>query len=121
MKAKLTIKQSRRLIELGVPTEKASGALPNRTFCAAKDYYDVFTITDLLEILPKDEYTTICFRFLASTTDERGNRLKNVWCAEYDSILNGVDRCFYSPELIDALFELVVWCVENGYLKTNEK
>lgn len=96
MKQKLTKEQSQRLIELGVLA---------------------FTIGDLLEVLPKDEYTTICFIFLASTTDERCNRLKNVWCAEYDSVVNSVDRCFYSTELIDALFNLVLWCVENGYIK----
>lgn len=99
MKTSLTKEQHEKLQELGIECVNTND------------------IAFLIELLPKDEYTTSGFRFLASTTDERCNRLKNVWCAEYDSVVNSVDRCFYSTELIDALFDLVVWCVDNGYIK----
>lgn len=126
MKTQLTKEQSQHLIDLGVPKEKASefgiddysSSSPiNGGLIIYGDDYPIFTLTDLLEILPKE----IDLKF----SDERIAHsyfkitvYKNEWIASYE---------FYEPvqgaytvkkeELIDSLYELCVWCLENGYLK----
>ena len=102
MKRNLTKEQSAQLIELGVPREKASAIeqIP--------DYdYPIFTVADLLEILPKEI---------------KGCGVRNVifyptWRVEmafYDR--TGMIPC-KSKELIDALYKLLCWVIEYGYLK----
>lgn len=120
MKTELTAKQSLRLIGLGVPKEKASDkkAVIERKgdgFSTIIGYSPIFKLTDLLEILPKMiewKYgkTPIVITFGSDTSPN-----PNIWFAYYDDILetNG----FSAEELIDVLYELTIWCIENGHLK----
>lgn len=110
MKTELTTKQSQHLIELGVPKEKAS----DKWYFAAVDcYYPIFNLTDLLEILPKElEEDEITYRFRME--DYFGGWL----VGHYNKgIPYYLDKVFTAEELIDALYELVIWCIENGHLK----
>ena len=55
MKQQLTKEQSRKLIELGVPTEKASSSVVEETQGNGCSWtYPVFTTGDLQELLPKE-------------------------------------------------------------------
>lgn len=111
MKTELTTEQSQHLIELGVPANKASmtsNQLHGDPYY--NDYYQcIFTLTDLLEILPKEIGKPYA-------PEDKENLvvfwLDDVWTAAYAMI-----REFYAEELIDALYELTVWCIENGHLK----
>lgn len=112
MKTQLTIEQSERLIELGVSPERASmressvaygnGA---RGIMKAPET-PIFTLADLLDILPKE---------INRERIEIGYDCDG-WYGEYNNLtLRG--SCSFAPELIDALYSLLLWCLEKGYVK----
>lgn len=103
MKTQLTKEQSAHLINLGVPKEKASEFDHD---CRV----DVFSLTDLLEILPKEiEYQDLKYQIRIEWDEE--------WYADYvEDGYSGVITA-KAEELIDALYELCVWCLESKYLK----
>lgn len=122
MKTKLTPEQSQRLIELGVDPSKAS---------EVKEFDDelsqwthrgnpIFTLSDIISLLPKeiDGYPLLIFskRFFEETDE-----VDEGWTVLYtnnDLTAAFGDKGIYSTtELIDALFELLVWCVTNKHLK----
>lgn len=103
MKRELTIEQSRTLIERGVPAEKAS---------VSKMQGLVFDFCDLLELLPKEIHME----------DEYTYKLDIGFCY--------ADYCYYhyedryqlnrnneSDELIDCLFKLLIWVIDNEHIK----
>lgn len=141
MKTTLTIEESGRLIELGVDPKMASmvswkqtenwqrkSVLDNKEHLQLKpfrpmvmgferfDCKDIFTLTDLLSILPKE----IDGYHLTIEASEKGY---DVGYELYDSF---EDRTFFmgsqatTPELIDALYQLLIWCLEQGYCKCGE-
>lgn len=109
MKTELTTEQSQHLIELGVPKAKANEVIfnPNND-----DYDFVFKLTDLLEILPKE---------IDGLNDITIQHTLHGWhcgyghCAEYNGFFLATQYC--KDELIDSLYELLCWCIENGHLK----
>jgi hypothetical protein len=102
-KDRLTIEQSARLIELGVDARKAHES----------DIYgrkSIFTLADLLSLLPKEiedennipyhlniDYPYLIGGVSARYLDEDGDSLTGVLC----------------PELIDALYELLIYILQN--------
>lgn len=112
MDKQLTRQQRDKLFELGVPKEAASVS----TFYINnyREYWYYFTVTDLLEILPKE-----------ITVKENNHKTKldisvidGLWCAAHKYIgFGGSVEYKKSKELIDALYELLVWAIEAGYLK----
>lgn len=115
MKTKLTTEQSAHLIELGVPREKASLILPIASYeiedILVTNGKPIFTLTNLLEILPKDIYTDRDYPFRIESWFVE---CAVVWDIQYVGI---AESFIQNKELIDALYELVVWCIENGHLK----
>lgn len=109
MKDTLTKEQSRHLIELGVPREKAS---KDRISTVEMNVYSIFTLTDLLEILPKEIGG---HGFMIIYHNENDDIYPNNYVVTYDNLL-GSDAGI-AEELIDALYELAVFCLENGHLK----
>ena len=119
MKTQLTAEQSAKLIELGVSSLRAS---------EIKEYDDevsrwthrgdpIFTLIDILNILPKEikrsNYNSYTFSIVADN---------HYWNVEYrywrgDYAENDTLALFESEELIDALYSLLVWCLEKGYVK----
>lgn len=117
MKTELTIEESAHLIELGVDPKLAS---------EIKEFDDevsqwthrgapIFTLTDILTILPKE------IGDVDNWLDITGDHVD--WTVEYeytcyDGQVDAFDNsCFYSPELIDALYQLLCWTIEKGYYK----
>lgn len=118
MKTQLTKEQSQHLIDLGVPKEKAS----IRHIELTLEEYQVFNLTDLLGILPKEiEYKEEIFSLMCPIDITYGidtSEDPNVWVASYDDYgETGFESQFCHKELIDSLYELCVWTIENGYLK----
>ena len=133
MKTQLTIEESARLIELGVDAKLASmvswkqtedwqrkSVLDNKEHLTLKpfrpvvmgferfDCKDIFTLTDILSILPKE-------------IDERNLSMEHEsefkqWCVGYNLL-----HLESAPELIEALNQLAIWSLENGHLKTEKK
>ena len=132
MKTTLTVEESQRLIELGVDPKMAKGVCLdfNGTYAYISgeetktvvdwvnmEYYTeqpvIFTLTDLLSILPKeiDGYelnmsANKCEYFVSyilwDTMDE-GDYIKDILSFKQ----------FSAPELIDALNQLLIWCLEQ--------
>lgn len=99
MKTKLTLEQSARLIELGVPQSNASGIETYRP-CEGRP---IFTLADMLELLPKTLNDECCLNIYTYGHD---------WIAYY-----GGHKTKRAPELIDALNELLVWCIDNKHIE----
>lgn len=123
MKDRLTPEQSQRLIELGVDPHTASKShivckepylgAPNR-FCNDVKA-PIFNLADVISLLPKEMYSAerdIFYRL----NIEMGKFSSSVGYKHY-----GYPRNFgptkTAPELIDALFELLVWCITNKYVE----
>ena len=123
MKTQLTAEESAKLIELGVSPERAS-------MCESSVAYGngargimkapeapVFTLADILDILPKE--------FNVSEPSARlqvYNHPAEYWIASYVTYDVGTLTyqipCSAEKELIDALYSLLVWRLEKGYIKT---
>ena len=112
MKTTLTVEESQRLIELGVDPKMAS----RETFIFDK----IFTLYDLLSILPKeiDGYelnmsANKCEYFVSYIlwdTMDGGDYIKDILSFKQ----------FSAPELIDALNQLLIWCLEQKIIKRKE-
>lgn len=134
MKTTLTIEESARLIELGVDAKLASSygyKDTGKIECGIElppEFHLVFRLEDLLSILLKeikiDGYPyRISIYFESPSEPVIGNQ----WCAYYRPIKHNErspridDVPMYAPELIDALYQLAIWCLENGHLKTEKE
>lgn len=123
MKIRLTKEESQHLIDLGVPKEKASMTSNQieRGEVYYNDYYqEIFTLTDLLEILPKElsdantnePKPTLQMAYIGVEND-------GYWYGIYencDKVIVGTE----SKELIDALYQLTCWYY-GEYLKREKK
>ena len=125
MKTQLTAEQSAKLIELGVSPERASEikveveepsrGCPN-IYCSEVKY-PIFTLADILDILPKKitfGHRTNC-RLKMQPIISSKDRISEVWQACY--LHTSLKANAEAPELINALYSLLVWCLEKGYVK----
>lgn len=113
MKTTLTIEESARLIELGVDQKLATRSLITNE--------SRFTLTDILSIMPKeiDNYelnisANKCEYFasyiLWDTMDE-GDYIRDILSFKQ----------FSATELIDALNQLLIWCLTEKKINLNTK
>lgn len=129
MKTKLTPEQSQRLIELGVDTSKASGEKVfvdihpevlkgNAEYARPWGFIPTFDLSDILSLLPKEIHDTEIYVKLYLTIETDYN---NTWLAAYREYCGGEIVMEIgekvAPELIDALYELLIWCITNKHLK----
>lgn len=113
MKTLLNRKQTKHLIDLGVPEDKATYFDDDWDL---NKYPRYFTLTDLLEILPNKISYNYDSCFLMIIRDVYGNYSVGYAFETFEgpTFCNG---CEFGGELIDALYALTVWCIENGHLK----
>ena len=122
MRNLLTAEESAKLIELGVSPERASEikvevkepsrGCPN-IYCSEVKR-PIFTLTDILDILPKKitfGHRTNCRLKLQPIVSSK-DRISEVWQACY--LHTSLKANAEAPELIDALYSLLVWCLEEG-------
>lgn len=123
MKTQLTAEQSAKLIELGVSPERASESESSVAYGnGARGIMKVpetpiFTLTDILDMLPKKitfGHRTNC-RLKMQPIISSKDRISEVWQACY--LHTSLKANAEAPELIDALYSLLVWCLEKGYVK----
>lgn len=107
MKDKLTMEQSQKLIEIGIPRKNASEVFIIEGFMG-NSYRPCFTLSDVLDLLP------------AALTKRLDNwpltikrHCKEQWSAGYGPIVMILEK-----ELIDAAFGLIEWLNEE-YDKPN--
>lgn len=123
MKNRLTPSQTQRLIELGVDPSKASGEKVfvdihpevlkgNAEYAKPWGFIPTFDLSDILSLLPKE----LCKRINGIRWDCHLSMygFNKTWGAMY-RLDSGDDflEAFESPELIDALFELLCWVIKN--------
>lgn len=130
MKDQVTsIEQSKRLIELGVPAEKASMVWEMDGDCARlkiwntdketrrvlhnkyPNYYvPAFTVADLMGLLPSVIFIAIRFNPTLEKTGEDG------WDFEFGQISEDEEYGFArNKSLIDLLVGRIEWVMSNGY------
>lgn len=110
MKQQLTVEQSSELIKRGIARSKAS------EFSQWEQHGSlIFTLSDLLEILPKSIRNSIpwIYGLNISWHDNKWNVVYITW---FDTTRYNVIHACSSVELIDALYQFVVWCLDNGYI-----
>ena len=107
MKSELTPSESAHLIELGVDPSKASENTEYGAWADSEYGRPIFTLPDVLSLLPKEievyyDGETIPYHLVITTNG-------NGWeVSYYDN-----EALRTAPELIDALYNLVVWCITN--------
>lgn len=135
----LSIEQMQHLQELGVDTSKASiiliasdynddivewdeiisyedDEISFEYFDAETGNYDhsyrkycgVFTLQDILDLLPK----TINKEEILIGWSQKGG-----WCIDYF----GISPTIRNEHLIEAAYEMLCWCLENGFIDINNK
>ena len=118
MKKKLNKDQSQHLISLGIPPSLASDELIENAW---QEHYNeprpkIFNYFDLRKLLPPElpgEYGR-CPLTITYGCDVPGSP-HNLWFTYYDDLS---EEYICAEEEIDALYELVVWCIKKGYIKT---
>lgn len=126
MKTTLTPSQSATLIAKGISADKASGqgekiykpiTLQNGSIKRVFDgYTPIFTLADICELLPKElmiDGVTYYLNMLCMET----------WVANYinavgDDYVTGILHS--TTELIDALYNILLWCLDNNLIKPTE-
>lgn len=123
MKTELTVEQSAKLIELGVDVKLASVKkfVPihpevlkgNAEYAKPWGWKPKFTLADILSILPKE-----------IKIHRDGDNLSMIyhcsqWRVGYTNCAEYCNHTKVAPELIDALYQLLIWTIENNYVKLN--
>lgn len=118
MKTMLSVEQSAELIKRGVSEGIVTTRIPKvngRGFIV--EYSPIFTLTDVCALLPKGVIHNgiSCKLRITSWYDEP-------YFAGYENQVgkyimgNPYDAPFDAEELIDALYELLLWAIDNGYI-----
>ena len=121
----LSIEQMKHLKELGLDTSDASMCLEwnesdsDNMVVTSMDadtnydyYYETYTLQDIINKLPcfiGDEVLTI-----QKLADSYTCLYMNPYTRSFINITEG-------EELIDAVYDMLCWCIENGYVKVEEK
>lgn len=133
----LSIEQMEHLQELGLDTRNASMChiiddssniiynIPTDNVKSKKiinffikKVIHVYTIQDILDMLPIEIEKPDGYYFLSI------DRLRNYWFISYIIyVKNSIKYMMIvdEPELIDAAYSMLCWCIENGYVKTNKE
>ena len=126
MKTELTIEESAKLIELGVDKKLASMKefVPihpevlkgNAEYAKPWGWMPKFTLTDILSILPKSYFSEEYYDTMNLSIEV----LNGKWFVNYRYYCGGelaaqdVER--EATELIGALYQLLIWTIDNGYI-----
>lgn len=127
MKTELTIEESARLIELGVDPKlasKVSSAI--QTFCGCRGITrlpvsrPIFDLSDILSILPKEIKTSDSVMgadFICALRMDWDAEWK-MWHCGYTALPRPIEVGI-TPELIDALNSLLIWCLTEKKINLN--
>lgn len=112
MKAELTKQESTKLIELGIDPKMANG-------WEYEARVELFTLSDILSILPKE----INLKGVRASL-QMYQHLAKYWIVSYVTY-NGNELIYQHPisadkELINALYDILIWCIKNEYITLNK-
>lgn len=126
MKQVLSVGQMKHLQELGLDTSDASmvfqrgSATRHEWVLHVMGYADVslrekefaYTLQDILDKLP-------CFIGKEVLTIQK--LADSYTCLYMEPYSRSIIKITESKELIDAAYEMLCWCIENGYVKVGKK
>lgn len=125
----LTIEQMQTLKELGVDTSKASMYYVPKLHSETEyllisikphpiiEYIPAFTLEDILEILPT---TIVAGTWSYDLTSDLKNHIAYLL---NDELFSDEDEFLHTEtgeNLLDIAYRMLVWVIQNGYLKTNK-
>lgn len=126
MKTKLTLEESARLIELGIDLKMASEReFVDKTEINSNQFLEIeeyprFTLADIISILPTEIIAdTIMGEDFPCALTIRWDENRKVWHCAYECLPHPLNVGI-STELIDALYQLLIWVIESGYVKPNK-
>lgn len=127
MKKELDENQSMRLVELGVPKGRATVSVMLTSVdngCEQRYCMPIFTYTDVMELLPKEIKVKVTDRYQEEKDDTYFlvTEWYRRWVVYYREASSHCPRHAVKierPELLDCLYELAVWCLEKGHIKTD--
>lgn len=103
MKQQLTLAQSAYLFQRGVRLKRWN-----------VNFEPIFNIADLIEILPKVLHVEEnAYHYVLSIYWDEEFKM---WRTIYDAIGDNIFGDCAATELIDSLYQLVVRCLDNGYI-----
>lgn len=110
MKQVLSIEQMKHLKELGLDTSDASMCMDADT---NYDYYHgTYTLQDILNKLP-------CF--IGNQVFTIHKLVDSYTCLYIELYTRSFINITEGEELIDAAYDMLCWCIENGYVKVGEE
>lgn len=129
MKEVLSIEQMKHLKELGLDTSDASMCLEwnesdsDNMVVTSMDadtnydyYHGTYTLQDILGKLP------VClYDFGKQYTIDIEPTFDRFWCVSYEIDLYDIFVLKSSENLLDAVYDMLCWCIENGYVKVGKE
>ena len=130
-KQTLSIEQMQHLQELGLELketmllhcekgDKVSEVFP--TWMVKKEGWEftipAYTLQDVLDALPKDISKDGCAWYASLYIDFENNRIAYGNTDRYGFEI--YHEIIIEKDLIDAAYELLCWCIEQGYVETNK-
>lgn len=127
----LTIEQMHHLKELGVDTSK--GGIYWVRFRAynwflslhtdeSLEVVPTFTLQDILDLIPKNiitnDYHRDRVRFVADFSE---NKIGYAYSYETCGEISFYKEFCWIDKLIDAAYEMLCWCIKEGYIKTTKQ
>lgn len=126
MKEKLSKEQSKKLLDLGIDPKLASEELIESI---SQQYYNeprpkIFTYFDLRKLLPPEiiQDGQVYPLIITYGCDVPGND-HDLWFAYYDDLMledfinEDLNSYPCAVEEIDAVYDLVLWCIKKGLIK----
>lgn len=129
MKQALSIEQMKHLKELGLDTSDASMCLEwnesdsDNMVVTSMDadtnydyYHETYTLQDILGKLP------VClYDFGKQYTIDIEPTFDRFWCVSYEIDLYDIFVLKSSENLLDAVYDMLCWCIEDGYVKVGKE
>lgn len=131
-----TIEQGKRLLELGLNPETADMVYPAWTLndTPTKDICEIrrqdfenendvpaWSLSALLELMPKDRFIDIELSYGGFSVDPLEYIEKWFILFENEKDYESDIKTFSSEHPIDAVFEMVCWLLEKGFIKGGER
>ena len=123
----LSIEQMTKLKELGVDVEPNgldfmySEVVPVEcrlmyAESVCEDDMKAFTLQDVIELLPAEIQTNDSNYYLVITKIAKDSYISAYDIDLQDGSMNEVQ--FFSNDVLDAAYQMLIWVIENGHLKT---
>lgn len=116
----LSVEQMKRLQELGLDTRDASfyvwkeahadTVISNGNAPEMNNAYPVYTLQDILDKLPESIQIYDLYIF----------KQASLWVFKYIDVEDETLHSETMPGIMDAAYYMLCWCIEKGYIKTNQ-